>query len=203
MIILELTWVAKIEGIAAIIAILGGVAGFVTLFIKDRTKQRQIDELTKLAGEAEKQTFEMQRSNRIMQAQLDNQEKIMLDDLEYKKRDEMRELSKRREMIKPVLKKHGTSTGAGNHAHIGLKNFGGNAAEISYENNLPTLSISIPLKKIDHSDEFKLSISDDTGDVRPKYDFNIIMTDIDGNQYKQRIHGQDLKCQIEDPELVK
>lgn len=52
----KIKWTEKLQTLAAIIAILGGIAGFYTLFSKDKVMQRQINNLATIAKEITKQT---------------------------------------------------------------------------------------------------------------------------------------------------
>ena len=74
----KINWTDKVQAIAAVIAILGGIAGFIKLFSTDHELQKQIDNLSIIANQSVIQTTIFQEQlnllserNRILIEQLD------------------------------------------------------------------------------------------------------------------------------------
>ena len=77
----NIKWTDKIQAIAALIAICGGIAGFVTLFTADKETQQQINSLTQIAYEFSNHTEIMREELKILR----NRNQILLENLDIDK----------------------------------------------------------------------------------------------------------------------
>lgn len=100
-----------LQAIGTIAGVPGAIVAFILLFKKDKEKQLQIDMLTNLVIEMNKQTqqFEyqtilMRESNDILKEQAQINNEVFIKDKEYKEKMEKLELRKIKLQIKPYLK---------------------------------------------------------------------------------------------------
>lgn len=184
-----------IQAVGAIIAIIAGIWGFISLFKKDEDKQRQIDSLTKLAEESKNQTQQMIEQIRLMREQT-----------ELMKKSGDREDLERKNNIKPSFV-YGGGQGDSNGFLHHLRNDGNDKAlvtslvpinsNIDHANLDSRLPIFInPGKQIDLILRYKI-IHNQTD-----FKFELHFEDVDHNKYKQIISSKSGGILISLPENI-
>lgn len=198
-----------ISAIASLVAIIGGIAGFATLFIKDKGKQKQIGELALQTQEAQKQTFQMEKNNRILEKSLEFQMKVSNKEMEFMEIESKINKAIRDESIKPFIKQaQRGNTSNTKISNIYLKNFGNRAIEAKLiDNSVSPAKVIIGnfSNKFVENEVIDISIphiKEGNKAVKPKYEFLLLMKDVDNNWYFQKIVGTGLSFKIEDPVKV-
>lgn len=167
-----------IQAFAALIAIPGAIAGFIVLFIRDKSKQLQIDSLAILA-EQQKEEVKL----------LTKQISINLELFEFEKR-------KRKHAIMPIIQNAGGGGGGGGKWEIRLINNGETAYNfnlIIHDKHENVTVDSYPRRELRKGETFSINLEKiKDKNVRPRpedYDanFDLSYEDIDDNHYKQTI----------------
>lgn len=178
-------WTEKIQAFAAIIAILGGFAGFYKLFSTDKEMQRQIENLAKIANDISEQT-------NIMRAELKNstmRNNLIIEQLAI---DKEKWIIQNKPDFSIDLSRWDEWSGENDSTSIegfSLINKGGSAylLDLSY-NKDNTCVISVPKTYIANQGKtrFKLTFS-----IQKEFciDINLIYQDIAGNMYSQRLNS--------------
>lgn len=98
-------WADVLQGIGAIIGVPGALAALVLLFIKDKHKQQQLDNLKEIAVKIEEQNETLKESNELASQQIDVLRKMLLNPSTsgYDKLAEIEE-KKLKLSVKPNLK---------------------------------------------------------------------------------------------------
>lgn len=71
-------WADIMQGIGAIIGVPGAIAAFILLFLKDKNKQKQLDNLKEIAQNIEAQNETLKESNDLASQQIDVLRKMLL-----------------------------------------------------------------------------------------------------------------------------
>jgi hypothetical protein len=71
-------WADILQGVGAIIGVSGAIVAFVLLFLKDKHKQAQLDNLKEISTKIEAQNETMQKSNELASEQIDVLRKMLL-----------------------------------------------------------------------------------------------------------------------------
>ncbi|MBN4051389.1 hypothetical protein JYU16_01095 [bacterium AH-315-M05] len=207
-----------IQAVGALVAVIGAFWAFITLFLKDKDKQKQIDSLTSMALESRNQTEQlieqsrhMERSNNLFAEQINILQKSYdLNKVNKKDIKERKEIENkiRKNDILPRFIRHG-GHGSPEIANIPLMNMGDRAKIIGYEDieNFNTRCTVNNLKGqyFENKNILNLTIVpnekvNNLNDI--KYNLKMIFEDKDGNKYYQRIHGTGINMNIEIPEEI-
>lgn len=103
-------WADVLQALGAIIGVPGAMAAFILLFIKDKHKQQQLDNLKEIAVKIEAQNETLKESNDLASEQIDVLRKMLLSPSNsgYDKLAEIEE-KKLKHSVKPNLKSNGQS----------------------------------------------------------------------------------------------
>ena len=185
-----------IQAVGAIIAIIAGIWGFISLFKKDEDKQRQIDSLTKLAEESKNQTKQMIEQIRLMREQT-----------ELMKKSGDREDLERKNNIKPSFVYGGGSSESNGFIHR-LRNDGKDKALVTElviikNTNLDNIRLDSGLPNyINQGKEVGLFLSYRIPHNQTDFQCEIHFEDLDHNKYKQLISSKNGGIIIRLPENV-
>jgi hypothetical protein len=103
-------WADILQGIGAIISVPGAIAAFILLFLKDKHKQKQLDNLKEIASKIEGQNEILIKSNGLAEDQIEVLRKMLLSPTTsgYDRLAEIEE-KKLKLSVKPNLKSNGQS----------------------------------------------------------------------------------------------
>jgi hypothetical protein len=188
----KITWTNKVQAIASIIAILGGLAGFYKLFSTDKEMQKQIDNLTIIAKEFSDQTA-------IMREELDNsrmRNNLLVEQLSI---DKDKWTKQNRPDFAFDLEKWDSWTGDGDFTTIegfSLTNKGGSAHLINVTENLNnTCKLIVPRTYVPSQGRLKFNLSfSDKKDIF--LDINLIYKDFEGILYSQRFKSDKISNEM-------
>lgn len=205
--------------------------GILTLFIKDKKKERQlnaleqvalaenqmltkmqqqIDELSKQTAQFQYQSFLMLESNKLIERQIELQTAVFEHRKEFDQKKQELEDQKRRDSIRPYLTNEGSNSGPYGFT-ISIFNQGQDAF------NLKIVPLDVqfifPLELPDNTNlkgKNHLQLSSRVDVMKTSYtnsqvpfEVDIQFLDIDGNGYKQNIKRQNTGAvKISDPKLI-
>jgi len=180
----QIKWTDKVQAFAAIIAILGGIAGFIKLFSTDTEIQKQIDNLSTIANQSIMQTNIFQEQLNI----LSERNRILVEQLEIDK-------EKWTKQIRPEFTIKFEEFSGGNigedistYHDIPLINTGSAAFILRIEENKNNKSkIKFQPSFIPKQGSILIDIS--FPNDNEVIDIYLYYKDIDGNIYKQRFSG--------------
>ncbi|MBI9052332.1 MAG: hypothetical protein JEY96_00850 [Bacteroidales bacterium] len=167
-----------IQTIAAIIAIFGGAAGIYTLFMNDKDINTQLEQLTKLAIESEKQTKQLERQS----LHLDTNNAILMS--EFKN-----EISKWKTQLRPLLNLSldKLEKNVNIYMDAAIINYGKPATIIKIEkqkrNNIRIHELK---SKMIIGENQSVFLSFQQNNEKPILDIVIYFVDLEGNRYYQR-----------------
>lgn len=173
-----------IQAVGAVIAIIAGIWGFISLFKKDEDKQRQIDSLTKLAEESKNQT-----------EQMINQIKLMREQTDLMKKSGDREDLERKNTIKPNFVYGGGGSESNGFIHR-LRNDGKDKALVTdlvtiKNTNLDNIRLDSRLPNyINQGKEVGLVLLYRIPHNQTDFQCEIHFEDLDHNKYKQLISSK-------------
>lgn len=188
----SLKWTDKVQAIASIIAILGGLAGFYKLFSTDKEMQKQIHNLTIIAKEFSDQTT-------IMREELDNsrmRNNLLVEQLSI---DKDKWTKQNRPDFAFDLGKWDSWTGNIDITTIegfSLINKGGAAHLINLtENKNNTCKLIVPKTYIPSQGRLRFNLS--FSDKKDIYlDINLIYKDFEGTLYSQRFKSDKISNEM-------
>lgn len=167
--------------------------------------KEQITELSNQTAQFEYQSFLFKESNDLLKQQIDIQTKALLNDKDYKDKYLQLEQKKRKSEILPFFRINGGYAG-GSSFSLPLINLGERAYFKGVEeidtNKININRQSVVEKVIGKNEFFTFQANSNDRAIigfKVPFEINLLFSDEDGNQYKQKIKGSGSLAKIETP----
>lgn len=164
----------------------------------------QIEELSKQTQQFEYHSILYKETNDLMREQLALQNKIFVTDLEFKNKSEELRSKERKLTIRPFFKVQGGSSFSGT-VTIHMVNFGNQAKIIEIrETGFAHISRVSPIPNtfLDNQAKYDFVARYKEDKFNLDYSGELVYSDQDGNQYKQKFSGRGSVAKLEQPEEI-
>lgn len=204
-----------IQAFGALVAIIASIFAFIKLFIRDKEKERQIENLSEIAKQSQLQTqqlfshsIHMNEANILLREQIEIfKERLGLEKVNKEQREKEKEIEKRirKNDIQPIFYQtngHGTNE----HLKIELTNKGGQGKIVRISiiegSDKVRADEKINDKVIGRGEGFTLiirSLNQNINANNINYSFDLTFENVDKDQYSQRFNCHGISCKLEQP----